>query len=191
MVGRVAEQPRWQAPPQLGLAEGPNQLGFSPVPLRAGRDLAGEGLRVLDANTENWFRECRTRRFVLKTSEWQQADHGCESSDLGVRPWKEELFRIAERLHTKTEQRRWTDRTDANLEKHAFVGCYAIRKLIEASDLSKSVLSAAVPCTVASTRPGRRVTYRNWHRLDELYDFEGQSETSLSLKDLCDQFIHS
>lgn len=106
-------------------------------------------------------------------------------------PWKEELYRIAERLHKKTGQRRWTDRTDANLEKDVFVGCYAIRKLMEARRLSETVLAAAVPCTAAPARPGKMVTLRNWHRLDDLYDFDGQSETSLSLKDLCNQFIHS
>ena len=106
-------------------------------------------------------------------------------------PWKEELFRIADRLARKTKQRRWTDRSDANLEKDVFVGCYAIRKLMEAHKLSEAVLSCRVACTTVPARQGKRVTHYNWHKLEELYDFERQSEATLPLRDVCNQFIRS
>jgi len=106
-------------------------------------------------------------------------------------PWKEELLRIADRLHRKTEQRRWTDRTDANLEKDVFVACYAIRKLMESHKLSKSVLSCQVACVIVPRRQDKRVSHYNWHKLHELYDFGGQSDAVLSLRNLCNQFIHS
>jgi len=60
--------------------------------------------------------------------------------------WKENLFRIAERLDRKAEQRRRTDRTDVNLAKDLFTGRYAIRKLMEARKLSETMMAAGVPC---------------------------------------------
>jgi len=106
-------------------------------------------------------------------------------------PWKEELHRIGDRLEKKLRQRRWTDRTDANLEKDVFVACYAIRKLIEAQKLTKSVLSCRVECTRAPLIEGRQVALHNWHKLDELYDLQREEKTHLVLRYLCNQFIHS
>ena len=106
-------------------------------------------------------------------------------------PWKEELLRIAERLAKKQNQRRWTERTDANLEKDVFVGCYAIRKMIEARKLSEPVLSYQVSCATAPLRHGKRVTLYDWHKLDELYDFGQQTTAELALRGLCNQFVHS
>lgn len=106
-------------------------------------------------------------------------------------PWKEELLRIADRLERKTRQKRWTDRTDANLEKDVFVGCYAVRKLAEARKLSQEVLVTRIPCTTIPFIRGKRITLLNWHHLDELYDFERQAVGELTLTFLCNQFIHS
>lgn len=106
-------------------------------------------------------------------------------------PWKEELHRIADRLEKKTRQSRWTERTDANLEKDVFVGFYAVRKLMEARKLSVDVVSQQVRCKIAPLREGKRITHYNWHKLDELYDFDRQGKITLSLRRLCNQFIHS
>ncbi len=73
-------------------------------------------------------------------------------------PWKEELLRIATRLEKKQKQRRWTERTEANLEKDVFIGCYALRKLMEAHKLSETVLMSHVCCTQCPLNTGSHLT---------------------------------
>lgn len=105
-------------------------------------------------------------------------------------PWKEELLRIAYRLHRKARQRRWTDRSSFLVERDVMVGAYAIRKLVEARKVSDALASQNI-AVQEYPLTGRAPDI--WRR-DEIwkhYDLDSGRDTSISLTWLCNQIIHS
>jgi len=70
------------------------------------------------------------------------------------------------------------------------IAFYSIRKLIEA----KKVASKTEKLQIALTRypwKGKLVTLHNWHRLDELYEFDQPVDEQRELTWICNQIIHS
>lgn len=104
--------------------------------------------------------------------------------------WKEDLLKLAQKLRARSKQRKWPQRSLANVEKEVFFAFFAIRKLIEAKKLSDKIANRAVRASSFASR-GRPVTYMNWHRLDRLYDLASPRAVSLRLPFLCNQIIHS
>jgi hypothetical protein len=104
--------------------------------------------------------------------------------------WKEDLFRQAADLKRRKEQIRWSERSLALLEKTIMIGFYSIRKLLEAKRVSDSIRDSNLP--VMSFRPtGKRVTFMNWHRADELYFLDQPRNEQIALSRLANVFIHS
>jgi len=71
------------------------------------------------------------------------------------------------------------------------LGFYSIRKLMEAKKLSRSVAGQSLRLLRFRLRPGKRITYLNWHKIDELYDLTAPHEESCKLTFVCNQFVHS
>lgn len=101
-----------------------------------------------------------------------------------------ELWKIADKLTARTTQVRWSERSSMNLEKDVFIGFYVIRKLMEARKLSVEVEASQVRVrTIPSA--GKHVTYMNWDKIDQLYDWSAPSIETLLLRDLCNLVVHS
>jgi hypothetical protein len=106
----------------------------------------------------------------------------------GSASWKEELVKVADRLESKTKQRRWTARTDYLIERDFVVGAYALRKLIAARDVSNAVTHAPIPVRrfVVNAIPPPSAG-----DISEFYDFDNGSRKTLSIEELCDEILHS
>jgi hypothetical protein len=78
-----------------------------------------------------------------------------------------------------------------NLEKDLFLGFYIIRKLMEARKLSVEVESTPVGVTSYPWKGGRQIHILNWDRIDEHYDYLASTSETISLRDLCNLFVHS
>jgi hypothetical protein len=70
-------------------------------------------------------------------------------------------------------------------------GYFAIRRLMECMKLSDDTLALSVPLTQYPALPGSRITAINWNQLEKHYDLESPSKTSLPLRELTNQLIHS
>ncbi|MBZ0122125.1 MAG: hypothetical protein K8H88_34345 [Sandaracinaceae bacterium] len=104
--------------------------------------------------------------------------------------WKDDLLKRADSLAKRANQRRWPDASLAKIEQDVMLIAYSTRKLMEAGKLSNQTAATAVPVS-SYAAIGKPVHRMNWHRLDELYDVANPSATSISVKDLCNQIIHS
>jgi hypothetical protein len=108
------------------------------------------------------------------------------------RPWKADLWRIADRLTARTVQVRWTELSYINLEKDVFLGFFIIRKLLEARKLSVQVESTPVRVMAQPWKGNHRITHLNWDRFDsDAYDWSAAANETLPLLDLCNLFVHS
>ena len=87
-------------------------------------------------------------------------------------------------------QKRWPDASFAKCEQTIMMGFYAIRKLIEAKKLTDVLTGTSVAMRRYSSK-GKPVTLMNNHKVHELYDLKAPEKQSLTLKELCHQFIHS
>lgn len=72
--------------------------------------------------------------------------------------WKEDLGRLADKLKARKVQKKFPERSLACLEKEIFIGCYIIRKLIDAKKLSDSIvslkLSVRFHSSIGKNQPG-------------------------------------
>ena len=104
-------------------------------------------------------------------------------------PWKDELVRSAEKLSRVEQQKRLTQRALLLVEREIAIGCYVIRKLVEAHKVSDSTKELA--CKAQYFRNRKPAYNFNWHRLEELYDMERGTEGVITLVSMCNQVIHS
>lgn len=96
--------------------------------------------------------------------------------------WKEELDRIADRLDRRQNQRRWTQRSEASLEKDVFLGLFAVRKLVH----SRKVPARFGPGSVGLTRyPARK----DASALETSTYFLRRFDVRRDLKPLCAHWI--
>jgi hypothetical protein len=104
--------------------------------------------------------------------------------------WKRELFKIAVDLRRRRKQRRWPDASLARVELNVMLGFYMIRKLLEARKVSDSIAKRRLRLQLYPAT-GKRVTYRNTHRIEDLYDFSRSHSETRTVAFICDQVIHS
>lgn len=104
--------------------------------------------------------------------------------------WKKDLKKQADFLGTLLKHRPWGSTTQGRLEQSIMLGFYAIRKLGEAHVLSDATLRQEIQLK-AYLPTGKDVTYRNWDKVDELYEMENPSGVTKDLIFLCHQFVHS
>lgn len=105
-------------------------------------------------------------------------------------PWKLEIFRLAMALRRRKGQKQWRQESHARLEQEVFFAAYAVRKLIDAYKISDEVESLSLDAK-AFPRRERAPDLMNWHRVDELFDSSVSTKCRISLKDFCNQVIHS
>jgi hypothetical protein len=101
--------------------------------------------------------------------------------------WKDELVKIADRLEAKTKQTRWTDRTGYLIERDFIVSSYAMRKLVDSHELSAELIQRRIPVRryeLTGTPPDPP-------DIAEAYDFVNGRRSTLSVKNLCDEIMHS
>lgn len=79
----------------------------------------------------------------------------------------------------------------AAFEREIFVGFYAIRKLVEGRKISDRLRDQEVSVEEFKPRPGRVATINNAHRVGENFDLERKSKSTIPLKFLCNEVIHS
>ncbi|XVN20024.1 hypothetical protein QZH46_08715 [Pseudomonas corrugata] len=96
--------------------------------------------------------------------------------------WKQPLLEMADRLeHLKTAST-LSDEELAQVERDIFIGFYSVRKLLEApAKITDKTRHLSIPL---HKHPNlKRVTWRNNHRLGELYDLSktGQEGETLCL----------
>lgn len=108
--------------------------------------------------------------------------------------WKEELLRLADKIARRRRQRRFSERSLANLEKEIFFAFYAIRKLIEAKKLTQRVVNRSISVKAYPTT-SKGVTIFNWggagYEIEKYFDVTKGTRDKVTLSFLCNQFIHS
>lgn len=105
-------------------------------------------------------------------------------------PWKRELSRLAHALQRRKSQRRWQQISSAKLEQEVFFAAYAVRKLIEAFKVSDEVEALSIEC-IEHPPMDRAPDFMNRDRIDELYDLSESESCRISLREFCNQVIHS
>jgi hypothetical protein len=86
------------------------------------------------------------------------------------RYWKEPLVRAASWLQKLRLEEATIERSLVRVERELFVGFYSIRKLLDTFKVSQPTRKLKFELEWAPSIG--RVDYMNWHRLEELYDFE-------------------
>lgn len=104
--------------------------------------------------------------------------------------WRRDLLQAAGRITAATHQRRPSQRLHIAVEKDVVLSAYVTRKLMDAKLLSTTTPRVVIP-TVDYPAVGKSVTLMNWHHLDRLYDFSKGVASSLPLREVCNQVIHS
>lgn len=105
-------------------------------------------------------------------------------------PWKYELVRVATDLERRKFQRRWSDSSLAKVERDIFYSAYAVRKLLEANKLSDEVDKSVIEATRYPSL-GKPIDFLNWDKIEKLFDLDSEEEFTQSIKDFCNQIIHS
>jgi hypothetical protein len=104
-------------------------------------------------------------------------------------PWKRELGRLVARIR-RTKQMCLDDKSSFKLERDTFYAVYAIRKLVEAFKVSDEVEALCIEAIEYMPR-GDMPDILNKEHIGELYDLSQGRSCRISLKDFCNQFIHS
>lgn len=105
-------------------------------------------------------------------------------------PWREELWRVADRLEKKSKQQRWTERSSFLVERDFMTSAYAIRRLNEAHKISDDLAKTKVP-VIRHKRIGSVPDIWNRHEIWEHYDLENGVPDHITIPHLCNQLIHS
>ncbi|WP_054820532.1 hypothetical protein [Arthrobacter sp. JCM 19049] len=105
-------------------------------------------------------------------------------------PWREELWRVADRLEKKSKQQRWTERSSFLVERDFMTSAYAIRRLNEAHKISDDLAKTKVP-VIRHKRIGSVPDIWNRHEIWEHYDLENGVRDHITIPHMCNQLIHS
>jgi len=103
--------------------------------------------------------------------------------------WKDDLLRIAKNLKKRKQQKRFSERSFANIEKEIFFSFFAIRKLVESKKIPSSILSKEIDIQYYLSK-NKDVTFINRYRTEQLYDLDRPAHKILKLIDICNLIIH-
>lgn len=106
-------------------------------------------------------------------------------------PWKDELERVAQRLESKANQKRWTERSSFLVERDVMFSAYAIRKLCESFKVSDALRRAQFPVVRFDLTGPKVPDVFDRHEFWDLYDIAKGTRQTLSLPAVCNQLIHS
>ncbi|WP_123478544.1 hypothetical protein [Pseudomonas canadensis] len=104
--------------------------------------------------------------------------------------WKQPLLEMAHRLAHFKASNDLSDEEVAQVERDIFIGFYSVRKLLEApAKITDKTRSLSIPLRKHSNL--KRVTWRNNHRLEELYDLSKGGHEVRDVLFVCGRIIHS
>ena len=106
-------------------------------------------------------------------------------------PWRLDLKRFATSINAARFNPLRTDQALARLERDHMYGFFAIRRLMECFKLSTHVCECLVSVVQYRYRSDTHLTMMNWSQLDRHYHLDRGVQSSLPLRDLCNQVIHS
>lgn len=104
--------------------------------------------------------------------------------------WKKPLLEMARRLKKSNAFAEPSDAQLARIERDVFIGFYSVRKLIE----SEAKVTDAIKRMKVNVEwyPNRLpVTWRNNHRIDDLYDLSSPGKEIRDIEFVCGRIIHS
>lgn len=107
------------------------------------------------------------------------------------RYWKVPLLRSATWLEKIRVSEEEPEVALARAEREVFIGCYAIRKLLETFKLSPSTRRFFVDLKSFDAIDGAHVDYFNKYDIDEHYNMESPRMEQRNIGLVCNQIIHS
>ena len=105
--------------------------------------------------------------------------------------WKRDLIKTAGQLEKRYRQKVYSVRSLFAIEKQMFYGFYAIRKLIEAKAVEKKILGNQIALTAYPVTEAFYANLNGGSIFKEQYNYVNGERVTLSLKELCHQFVHS
>jgi hypothetical protein len=104
--------------------------------------------------------------------------------------WKRPLLEMAARLRSLTTSGDLSEEQFVQVERDVFIGFYSVRKLLEA--ITKITDATKAMKVQVDWYPNKAaVSWRNNHKLDELYDFDTTRSEIRDIKFVCGRIIHS
>lgn len=106
--------------------------------------------------------------------------------------WKDELLHVAKKLKT------WKNLKNLNrlvqksylIEKNIFIGAYSVRKLFDSFKVTTHLSTTSL--NVIKYQPtGKNVTFTSRLDIEELFDLENGMSYQFSLREFCNQIVHS
>ena len=104
--------------------------------------------------------------------------------------WKKPLLEAADRFEALKSAGDLSDEQLAEIEREIFIGFYSVRKLFEA--VAKITDATKAMKVQVDWYPNREaVTWRNNHRISEIYDLTVSNQETRALRFICGRIIHS
>lgn len=105
--------------------------------------------------------------------------------------WQEELFKSSRWLVDALSKKRWLDRSYGKLEKSIMISAYSIRKLGEASKISKSFFQQEIDVEIYKKHKIINQDNVAEEFIENIYDFKHRSTGKIKIGTLLNQIIHS
>lgn len=106
--------------------------------------------------------------------------------------WKQSLHRLADELERRSQQKRWTGRSEYLVERDIMLGAYSVRKLIESRKLSDDFAEETIQVDrFPAIEEPREVFAMDAGDWIDSYDFNQRAELQLGYRRICNQIIHS
>jgi hypothetical protein len=104
--------------------------------------------------------------------------------------WKQPLLEAADRFEALKSTGELSDEQLAEIEREIFIGFYSVRKLFES--VAKITDATKAMEIQVEWHPNREaVTWRNNHKISELYDLTVSNQETRALRFICGRIIHS
>ncbi|MCD2188258.1 hypothetical protein [Actinomycetospora soli] len=108
--------------------------------------------------------------------------------------WRKDLFRIAAQIRHDATRDTWTEHATYKLERNLALGAFSSRRMLESGKTPASLSTPCIRMALNSEVNLRR--FRFSFPIDilqavEMYDFKKPTSTSLGLRTLVNQFVHS
>jgi hypothetical protein len=104
--------------------------------------------------------------------------------------WKQDLLAHASRLTPVQRPGRWSERAVVNFEKELMISFFMIRALLERGKVSSRSRNYQVPLG-RSPWNGKQITVLNHWLIGDLYRWENEEASHVSIAFLSNQFVHS
>ena len=105
------------------------------------------------------------------------------------RYWKDDLLNHAKALRAVKHPKRWSEKSQVNLEKEIIVSFFKIRKLFETHKVSKKIRT--YKADIFRYPSGlEKITNRNYWDIFEVYEIAKETTVKKDIVFICNQLIH-